>query len=99
MLVRQKTARSINVWFMDGMNAPAQGIAVQAGKKTLVRGVVDVSSDGRADLVLLEKKAFTAYAVDRAGAQNAAGEMVWTTHAIPLTNLASSKRWWFLVLE
>jgi hypothetical protein len=97
--MRQGKVRTLNVWFMDGMNAPAQGVAGRIKKKTLVRGVVDVTSDGRAEIVVVAKKGFIATTVDRAGVQNASGGMDWSTHSVNLTQVPAPKRWSFLVLE
>jgi hypothetical protein len=97
--VRQSRALSANVWFMDGMNSPAQGVAVRIGKKVRVQGVTDVSGDGRADLVLASRLGFTAYRVDSRGTQNAAGEMEWSAQPIPLTQVPASTRLAFLVLQ
>jgi FG-GAP-like repeat len=97
--VRQGKLRTLNVWFMDGMNAPAQGIAGRIKKKTLVRGVVDVTSDGRAEIMVVSKGGFIATTVDATGSQNAAGEMEWTTDSVNLTQVPAPKRWRFLVLE
>jgi hypothetical protein len=97
--VLQGKSRTLNVWFMDGMNAPAVGIAGRIKKKTLVRGVVDVTSDGRAEIVVVAKKGFIGTTVDATGLQNAAGEMEWTTHSVSLTQISAPKRLSFLVLE
>jgi len=97
--VLQGKSRTLNVWFMDGMNAPAQGIAGIIKKKTLVRGVVDVTSDGRAEIIVVAKKGFIATTVDATGAQNASGQMAWSTHSVNLTQVPAAKRWSFLVLE
>jgi hypothetical protein len=91
--------RTLNVWFMDGMNAPAVGIAGRIKKSRLVRGVVDVTSDGRAEIIVAAKKGFIASTVDATGAQNSRGEMEWSTHSVTLTQVSASKRWSFLVLE
>jgi hypothetical protein len=93
------SARSIHVWFMNGMNAPAQGIAVRLARKARVRGVIDVSSDGRAELVVIAKGGFAAYSVDPLGALNADGDMEWNTQSLDLDQVPASKRWHFLVLE
>jgi hypothetical protein len=70
------------------------------GKKSpRVRGVTDVNGDGRADVVLVAKSGFTAYAVDSTGTQNTAGKTEWTTQPIDLDAVPASKRWYFLVLE
>jgi hypothetical protein len=97
--VNANGSRRLDVWFVDGMNAPAMGIAVRSIKKSLVRGVVDVTADGRADLVLAKKTGFTAILVGASGVQNAAGEMEWTTQMINLDEVPATKRWNFLVLE
>jgi hypothetical protein len=97
--VLQGKSRTLNVWFMDGMNAPAQGIAGRIKKKTLVRGVVDVTNDGRADIIVVAKTGFIGTTVDPTGAQNAAGQMEWSTHSVNLTQVPAPKRWSFLVLE
>lgn len=98
--VLRKGARAVHAWFMDGMNAPDTGIAVRVGKKTAVRGVLDVDSDGRADLVLVAKGGFKAYRVDATGTQNAGGgAMEWNTQVLRLREVPASKRWYFLVLE
>jgi len=91
--------RTLNVWFMDGINAPTEGIAGRIKKKTLVRGVVDVTSDGRAEIIVAAKKGFIATTVDATGAQNSRGEMWWTTRSVTLTRVSAWKRWSFLVLE
>lgn len=96
---RANGRRFVRVWFMNGMNAPAMGIARRFGKKLTVRGVIDADSDGRADLALRRKSGVTAYTVDSAGTMNDDGEMVWTTTAITLDEMPTSKRWYFLVLE
>jgi hypothetical protein len=96
---RQNGSRYVRVWFMNGMNNPSMGIARRFGKKLTVRGVVDADSDGRADLVLRRKAGVTAYTVDDAGTMNDDGEMEWTTQAISLDEMPTSKRWYFLVLE
>jgi hypothetical protein len=41
----------------------------------------------------------TAYTVDPAGTMNDGGEMEWTTTAIEMDEMPTSKRWYFLVLE
>lgn len=97
--VRKDGSRTIQAWFMDGMNAPARGVASQIKKKTHVRGVVDVTSDGRAEIVLVGKSGFRALSVDANGSQNTAGEMQWNAQPIALDEVPASKRWNFLVLE
>ncbi len=97
--VQRKGHRSVNVWFMDGVGTPDQGVAVRVGKKARVRGVVDVNNDGRDDLVLLKKGQIRAYRVDPTGTQNAGGETVWPSQSISLGKVPAAKRWYFLVLE
>jgi hypothetical protein len=96
---RHGKTRTLDVWFVDGMNAPAQGIAVAGGKKALVRGIVDVTSDGQAEIVLVTKQGFSAVSVDPTGSQNASGDMQWNTQTQSLSEVPASKRWNFLVLE
>jgi len=96
---RENGERIVRVWFMDGMNAPSAGVALRAGKKLRVRGVVDVNSDGEAELLVARKSGFTAYTVDDTGTLNADGEMEWATQATALDEVPASKRWRFLVLE
>ena len=90
--------RLVHVWFMDGMQAPSEGIAL-SGKKLRVHGVVDVNSDGRAEILIARKKGFLAYAVNEAHAPGAQGKMKWPTHAIALGAVSAAKSWFFLVLE
>lgn len=91
--------RTIDVWFMDGVNAPATGIAAHPGKKSFVRGVVDVTADGRAEIVQIGKSGFTALQVSATGAVDPAGDMEWTTQMTNLSEVPAAKRWNFLVLE
>ena len=99
-LVSSKKKRSAHVWFMNGMLAPQQGVAVQLKKKSQLRGVVDVNSNGQDDLVLVSKKGlFTAYSVAPTGAPGANGEMQWNAQAIALPEVPNSKLWSFVVLE
>ena len=98
-LVSTKKKRSAHVWFMNGMQAPQQGVAVKLKKKSLLRGVVDVNSNGRDDLVFVGKQGFTAYSVAPTGTPDANGEMQWSAQAIPLPEVPSSKLWYFLVLQ
>ena len=97
--VQTKKSRQVEAWFMDGMNAPARGVAARITKKTFVRGVIDVTSDGRAEIVLIGKRGFRALTVDPNGSQNTAGEMQWNAQPIDLDTVPASKRWNFLVLE
>jgi hypothetical protein len=64
-----------------------------------VRGVVDVTSDGRAEILLVTKRGFQALTVDPSGSQSTAGEMQWNAQTIDLDRVPRSKRWNFLVLE
>jgi hypothetical protein len=98
-LVSSKKKRSAHVWFMNGIQAPLRGVAVNLKKKSLLRGVVDVDSNGHDDLVFVSKSGFTAYSVAPTGAPNASGEMQWSAQTIALPEVPRSKRWYFLVLE
>jgi hypothetical protein len=95
-----RSKSTVRVWFMDGMQAPASGIAITLSSKRKLRGAVDVDSNGRADLVTSSKSGFTAFAISPTGTANAAGEMQWSYQAIALDALPQSKTpWSFLVLQ
>jgi hypothetical protein len=94
-----KKRRRIDVWLVDGMNAPAQGIAAIVSRKAKWRGLVDVNDDGRSDLLFVRKSGFSATSVSSTGSANAAGDFQWNAQFITLDEVPASKRWYFLVLE
>jgi hypothetical protein len=91
--------RRYDAWLVDGMNAPAQGIALIAGKKSKWRGLVDVNDDGRADLLVVTKRGFSATSLAGTGSTNAQDEFEWNVQTVDLDEVPASKRWHFLVLE
>jgi hypothetical protein len=94
-----KKRREAHLWFMDGMNAPSAGVVMRVGKKVRMRGVVDMNNDGRADLVVVRRRGFTAYSVSPTGSADFSGAMKWDTQALDLAEIPASKRWYFLVLQ
>lgn len=95
-----RAGRVVRVWFMHGMQAPAQGIAITLSEERKLKGALDVDSNGHADLLTAKGKRFTAFAISPTGVPNAKGEMQWTYQAIALTAIPKSKAAWaFLVLQ
>ena len=87
--------RSIHVWFMAGASAPKRGVALQLASQSWFRGVADLDSNGRDDLVLFGASGFQAFSVDPVVGSGSK----WTTHALPLSATPNSVAWRFLILE
>lgn len=94
-----KSGTVVRLWFMRGVQAPRQGIAITLSSKRVLSGVSDVDANGRADLVTARGGRFTAFRVAPTGMANAAGEMQWTYQAIALDAVTKAKSLSFLVLQ
>ncbi len=95
--------RTLHAWFVNGMAAPQQGIALALSSKRKFRGVLDMNSDGRADLVTAKGGTFTAFtiapsAMAAAAKADAPVETQWTYTALPVGGIKSDS-WAFLIAE
>lgn len=98
-LVATNASRTVRVWFMHGANPPQRGHVLSLLPGVQMRGVADVDSNGRDEIVLFESSGFVGYTVDPIAIVGASGGVRWPTRALPLGAAPSSARWRFLMLE
>lgn len=92
-----RTGATVRAWFMDGMQAPASGVALT---RRLLLGVIDADSNGRADLLTSSRGTFSAFTISPTGSPDRTGEMQWSSQAIVLDAIPKTRGIWsFLVLE
>jgi hypothetical protein len=95
--------RVVRAWFVNGMQAPQQGVALALSSKRKFRGVLDMNSDGHLDIVTAKGGAFTAFtiaptAMAAASKAEKPVETQWTYMAIPVSGIKSDN-WAFLIAE
>ncbi|MFI5319196.1 MAG: FG-GAP repeat domain-containing protein [Myxococcota bacterium] len=87
---------ALDVWFLAAAGAPKVGNATTLAPGTRVRGVVDLDSDGKDDLVTGSSSRLAGLAVLPLRASGSATR--WQTRTIPL-GASASANWQFLRLE
>jgi hypothetical protein len=91
--VETSTSIALHAWFLAGTSAPRKAIARHLLATSRLRGVVDVNSDGRDDLVIASSTALAAYGVTPVLA--ATSPPRWTSNALALNNIPTGS-WQFL---
>ncbi|HEU4427498.1 MAG TPA: FG-GAP-like repeat-containing protein [Myxococcota bacterium] len=86
----------IDVWFLNGANAPSVGTALLLGAGQTSRGVADLASNGRDQLVVGGTTALYGVTVSPVRPSGAATR--WTIRSVRLTGVPISS-WRFLALE
>jgi hypothetical protein len=64
-----------------------------------VVALLDVDSDGRADIVTRKKQSLRAYAVLTTSTTDEDGVMHWDVESVPIGSTPTSKSWSFLTAE
>jgi hypothetical protein len=100
---RKGKKRLVLAWFLEGMESPSTGLALQSAASRRLVGLLDVDSDGRADLVTRRKtqarQSFKAFAVLPTGELDEQGGMHWELEPVALESAPTSKAWSFLTAD
>jgi hypothetical protein len=100
---RRGKKRILVAWFLEGVENPSAGLAMRGAASRRLVGLLDVDSDGRADLVTRKKsqarQSFKAYAVLPTGELDDEGAMHWDLEPVPLDSVPGSKAWSFLTTD
>jgi hypothetical protein len=100
---RQGKKRILLAWFLEGLESPSTGMALQGAASRRLVGLLDVDSDGRADLVTMKKsrakQSFRAFAVLPTGELDDEGTMHWELESVSLKSAPASKAWSFLTTD
>jgi hypothetical protein len=90
------TGTAIDVWFLAGANAPQVGTALQLAAGQTLRGIADLASNGRDQLVIGSTTALSGVTVF--AVRPTATSTSWTIRSVALTGVPITS-WTFLALE
>jgi hypothetical protein len=90
------TGRAVDVWFLSPTSAPKTGVAFSLASGTRVRGLVDLDSDGKNDIV--HGSSYSLYGRAVLPVRATGSTTYWQTRSISI-GAFSSANWQFLSLD
>jgi hypothetical protein len=95
--------RVVKAWFLEGLRSPVAGMAQELVATRHVVGLLDVDSDGRAEVITRKKwqeaQSYRAFTVLPTGSVDDSGAMHWNVEPVLLESLPESKFWSFLTAQ